>query len=311
MASNYIFYFDKLFKRLCIDTICNSNFNSNSNKKISLNVCTEDRDFYNNYYHKSKKYLKQCGGGTKKIKYKYEGYKFVIFEDIDSNETAYSIHYDDNLDNPRTCMVLLVDKEENIVYVDNISYYSNCVSSGMPRTKGGSLLLRMTIEFVKNVLQYKYNLKYIQLKDNSFIYCEQTKEKVQFDNFYMLSHGDTWYGKYGFIPLDIEKGITDYKAQVNYEVNKRLVDIVKVECTNLREYIKRAIRSLKLEQKYTEKKIDKMIDTYKGRSVKVFINDFVKNYDATCGMFANFYLDLMSDLKMTNMHGSTYYYKLS
>jgi hypothetical protein len=61
------------------------------------------------------------------------------------------------------------------------------------------------------------------LRDTSFIYCEQVQEKIQFDNFYMLSHGDIWYDKYGFIPFDPIKNTVDYKAQINvYEDKKKL-----------------------------------------------------------------------------------------
>ncbi|AYV77632.1 MAG: hypothetical protein Dasosvirus15_5 [Dasosvirus sp.] len=97
------------------------------------------------------------------------------------------------------CVVIFIDQDEKFAYIENISYFDKCVRSGMPRTRGGSLLLRLALDFIREYLKPKFDLQYIQLKDNSFVYCKQVRDKIEFCNMYMLSHGDTWYGKYGFV----------------------------------------------------------------------------------------------------------------
>ncbi|AYV77633.1 MAG: hypothetical protein Dasosvirus15_6 [Dasosvirus sp.] len=53
--AKYLNFYDDLFQRLNIDY----------GKSISLNICTEDRDFYYPYYCKSKSCSIQQGGGSK------------------------------------------------------------------------------------------------------------------------------------------------------------------------------------------------------------------------------------------------------
>jgi len=110
--------------------------------------------------------------------------------------------------------------EEHFVYVDNITKYPDCTRIGIPKTKGGSLLLNLMLDFVKKYLKPLYGLKYIQLRDTSHLWCEKSKINIDFDSFYMLTHGDTWYGKYGFIPFDINTNKIDQIKLKHLNVNK-------------------------------------------------------------------------------------------
>ena len=180
----------------------------------------------------------------------------------------------------------------------------------MPKTKGGSLLLRLCIKFIKE-LKNKYDLTHIQLKDNSFIYCKQSKTTIDFDSFYMLTHGNTWYGKYGFVPYDPEQETLDIDKLVSYKLNQKLVNIVKVGCINIRPLIEKAVTKFKLDNVFTYNFINKMMKKYEDKPLQFFMNDLVKEYDHTCGIFNEIYKNVMEQAGMINLHGNTYYLPLN
>jgi len=248
-------------------------------------------------------------GGAKKIKYKFEGYTFVIYESESTNKISYHINNKSIEDTMEICVHIIVLKKEKYAYIQNVTSFDKCTLEGMPKSKGGSMLLRLCIQFLKE-LKDKYDLTYIQLKDNSFIFCNQNNTRIDFDSFYMLTHGDTWYGKYGFIPYDPEKEIVDIEKYSDYKLNQKLVNIIKVGCINMKPLIKRAVDKLKLHDPFNDKFIDKMMEKYKDRSVMIFMDDLAKTHDLTCGIINNIYIDVMKEIGMTNLHGSTYYLPL-
>lgn len=125
----------------------------------------------------------------------------------------------------------------------------------------------------------------------------------------MFTHGNTWYGKYGFIPYDSTNNKIDIENFVNYKVNQKLVNIIKLRYTNIKEYIKDAIQQLKLTEKIPPDKLYKMFEIYDDKPIKDFFSSFLYdlNYGYTCAVFEKIYLKIMKDLDMENLHGKTYY----
>lgn len=301
---HYIDYFFKLFKRL------------NIKMKFSecLDICTDDQDFYNEFYLLLKNNINlqeysnlQKRSTTRKIKYKFEGHMFTILEVNEPNIVAYSIHLNDIFNNHTACLVLFINLNENFVYIENISYYPNRIFSGMLQTtKDGSLLFKTALSFIRTNLMRKYKLKYIRLRDTGFIYCKQTKTMIEFDNFYMLTHGHTWYGRYGFVPFDPVNNNPDVYYSDDYNANQKLVNI-KVKDTHLREYVTTAIYKLGLYDKFPHAKINELFRRYANKSIKNFMSDFVRKYDRTYEIFELIYKELMRNLKMVNLHGKAYF----
>ena len=97
----------------------------------------------------------------------------------------------------------------------------------MPKTKGGSLLLIATLAFI-NTIKDKYNLKYIQLKDNSAFYCKNVL-RSSIANLYMF--------KYGFMPFNTDTYSFDVAKLVDYKINQKIIKIIKVKHTNIKNYL--------------------------------------------------------------------------
>ena len=60
---------------------------------------------------------------------------------------TYSVYNNDDPNNPKECILLFYIKDENAMYLQNISKYDNCATN-MPNIGGGSLLLQFVIYFV-------------------------------------------------------------------------------------------------------------------------------------------------------------------
>ena len=305
----YVRYFNNTLKRLGLEVslhnTCELMHNHNFHYK-------RFRRFYEGQSNKTNNYLNIVSslvGGTKnndntKIKYMFEGHIFIIFKDSDEYNITYAIHQNDDI-NLSICMLLMIEPDEKIIYIENISMYSNCTKIGMPKTKGGTLLLNLTLDFIKKVLKPKYNLKYIQLRDNSNLYCEKTKTSIEFDSFYMLTHGNTWYGKYGFIPFDVNTNKVDKIKLKQYKKNQELVK-TKLQNTNVLNIIK----SLHSPTSEKQKSIDKYFEENKNMTVQEFISEMAHDFKHNCKTLHISYKKIMEDIGMTNLHGSTYYLPL-
>jgi hypothetical protein len=94
----------------------------------------------------------------------------------------------------------------------------------------------MSLDFISKILKPKYKIKYVHLKDNSFYFCAKTKKRLDLDSIYMLSRGETWYGKRGFIPFNTDTNTVDVENYANYKLNNKLVNK-----TNIRKYFEKTV----------------------------------------------------------------------
>lgn len=267
-------------------------------------IINEDYEFYKYYFQLNN--TEQFGGGEPiTIKYNYDKYTFNIHQIDETDRTSFSIYNNDNDDIGDARMLIFIPKKENYVYIETISYYQNCSTPSMPKTKGGTLLLKTTLKFIDDI-KLKYNLKYIQLRDTSTFVCRKNAIKTPISNLYMLTRGDTWYGKYGFIPFDPNNKQIDIDNLVNYKTNQKLVKLVKVKYTNLKSFMTKASYKKHLKQ-YNEKIINEIFEAYNDRSIKDFFKDFISNYDSTCDMFNEIYKDLMDEVGIVDLYGKTFY----
>ena len=252
-------------------------------------------------------------GGSKKIKYKYKNNTYIWNENKSSDTIQYIIYTESSdHNNAMICVMctIVIREKNNFIYINNMSAYPNCSMEGLPKLKIGSELLDMTIEFIKTVLKQKYNLKYIQLKDNSHYYCQITKQTLDFDSIYMLSRGDTWYGKRGFKPFDPENEIIDIENYVRYRINSKLINVIKIKCTNIKEYFEKAVSKLKIDNRWNNDNIKKIFDKYADKTIREFMYDLTIKYNKTCDIVGLIYKDIMKDIGMDNLHGITYFFEL-
>ena len=126
----------------------------------------------------------------------------------------------------------------------------------------------------------------------------------------MLSRGDTWYGKRGFIPFDPNKEMIDVENYVKYRINSKLVNVIKIKCTNIKIYFEKAILKLNMNKKYDEQHINALFKKYADKSIREFMYDLTIKYDKTCDIVGLIYKDIMEEIGITNLHGISYFLEL-
>lgn len=106
-------------------------------------------------------------GGGFNIEYKNENIKFNKIIDED-RIIIYLSTIKNNNDN---CIMIIVDKVENIAYIEGVTNNkdNNCFST--PELNNGKDIMMITIKMLQKY-QDKLNIKTINLKDNSFIQCD-------------------------------------------------------------------------------------------------------------------------------------------
>lgn len=104
------------------------------------------------------------------------------------------------------CFIITIEKD-NTAILQSFQKREDC---SIPKLEKGEDMLKMTIQFLKRAFP---KIKRILLTDKSIIKCKN--KKIKLCNLYTLTRGISWYGKYGFIPLDNKK---------NYKRNKRIMD---------------------------------------------------------------------------------------
>lgn len=279
-TSIYKFY-DNLLKRLNVPSdikLCDV-----TNELVHTNF-----NFFHDYMKININVINNIQYGGFVYHYTYDGklYRFNINVEEEDDRTTYAIYNKEEM----VCMMLFIPKKEHYVYIETISSHNGCTASCNPKTKIGTLILLATLDLIKKKLKSMYELKYVQLKDNSLFYCKKTKNTIEFDSVYMLSRGDTWYGKYGFKPNG-----NDLKI---YENNQKIVNSVKMKKTKFVQYLNNLL---------SKEKIDKIYDMYKEKTIKEFFYDLTKHPDQTCDVIGKIYEDLMRDNGIVRMHGKSYY----
>lgn len=266
------------------------------------------------YFHDLYKGFKNMEGGAKEAKHfiKYKGIYFTFFKYSLGDAVHYALHPEEDIDNMPQCALIIIDKIEKSATIYTISYHTKkCYSE--PQIElfgsklGGSILLKLSLKLIDEVKDH-YNLKYVKLTDKLRKYCDKIENGIDFDSFYMLTRGNTWYGSYGFVPFNISKQKTDSQGLKDYEHNQKIVKETLVKNTNIKKYIIRAVQKYKLDHDVVN--IDKYIEKYNDKSVMKCLKDLVTSYDENCAIFYYLYEKLMKDLGMINLHGRTYWKKL-
>ncbi len=223
----------------------------------------------------------QKGGYSKIEKFIDKGktYHFNV-ETIDSEDFVQIILLSKN---NKECVTVLIDKATNETILNNMSYYKDCRLStcsfnnslsaveGLKRPGGGSVLLMFIYNYLL-AIKNKYNIKQILLKDNSFLYCKNCPTTTKLARLKMLTHGYTWYSKYGFKPYNTETNSPDKKLLKAYNLNKKL--IMKLKTTSVD--ILKIVKNNKI--KYDTDELKRLIDKYDllGLFVRRLTHDFEK-----------------------------------
>ena len=230
----------------------------------------------------------QKGGFDKKYDITFENKKYIFTRaDYDKNNFI--------LLSPKktsTCVLIAIIKELRTAQIENINGdFPNCMS--FSKERNGSFLLRLTLTFLK---KYKdeFDIDWIITVDHSKKKCGNKFFKLM--NLSFLTDGDSWYGKYNFLPIDQVPGKIKYDKNglKKYYKNREIMKTVKVKDINFEKYIS------KVNKKYPKFKLD--TESYENMLLKDYLKNFLIDYELNCKYFHIFYEDLFDDLGLENIN---------
>lgn len=281
------------------------NLNIKYPARVAYEITSNNYYYYYHYKkHKIKTNRTHIQFGGKKIEYEFDNKKFIFFvHKEDKNLTFISVH-NKNDEEQDKCLFIQIDSEINIAYIQNISYLKNCAIGGLSKTGGGTVLLKLAIDFVKRHKD-KYNVNKIQIKDNALKFCNGNKKNINLALLSTLTTGKTWYGKYGFVPFNEETFLLDVRLCTKFNINKKIMDSTKVKDTNVEKYIRKALVKFDMENDIDD--INGLFEHYNNRLLRDFLQQFTKQFDKTCILFSYFYERLANDLKLYDFYGKSFY----
>jgi len=248
----------------------------------------------NSKHYNTNKYMR--GGGTKNIFYNNNEYIFYTNIDIKYNIITYKLYKKNTntLNSSDECLLIIIDKKNMIAELHNITYDKNCFGGTdiHMKYKTGSELLKIALFLLENIKK-EYNLRYIQLTDNSMKYCQN--KRIILSKMMTLLTGTTWYGKYGFIPKN--------KDQIEYFKNN-IILMNKSYMKNypqIKTYILNKNKQYKLE--LNETKFLDGYDNFSDMKVMDFLKKFISHFDKSCMLFYYIYEDIFRDIGLYSFHG--------
>lgn len=265
-------------------------YNKIQSRYIHEILLMENNKYKNNYFdiehlnnfeggmiksnNKSKKIIEDTSEKVENVKFIYINQK-IIFQKINYGE---QIHFSLNtLDDKGECLVIILSASEiqtnkkkiqRTADINQISMGTNCPLVGKMYSGGGSVLLKIAIEFIKSIKE-EYNITIIQIKDNSEKFCVNKKVKLWLLN--TLKDGVPWHIKYNFQPLD--------------EITMCVSEINKVKIIANRRILERTKTSVIDEEKIfsiKDKKIQDIYDKNKNKSIQIFFNKIFNESNKNC-----------------------------
>ena len=159
--------------------------------------------------------------------------------------------------------------------------------------------MEITIKMLKKY-QDKLKIKSIILKDNSFIQCSD-KVKIWLSNLSFLQYNETFYGRFGFIPIEED-------IYIKYLKNKEILKSKLVKSIDFKNIIENNKNNIDDRLKA------KMIHNYErhmDNNIVEWFNNFSKKYMKADCTFFNYMIDyIYKELKLNIMKGESFVMRL-
>jgi hypothetical protein len=184
------------------------------------------------------------------------------------------------------CAVLIIDFIKKKSIIQSLNNYTDCVrclSNGEILFKSGDILTQIMI-----IISIKNNLKYIELIDNSYLLCENSK--LSLIHLRTMTKGTPFYYKYGFTPK--------YETDI-FEHN---VNIWRQKKTLTKEQIIKYLYYRNFDNNKDKKKLNYinniLIPRLKPQNLaSEFVNSLVDdNNRESCSLLYNIYMKIYEDL---------------
>ncbi len=256
-------------------------------------IYLEDYYISNNIKPKSIKYYADIiqSGGAKKIKLEYNSEEFVFRTVGDDLFVLYSSEDED-------CITMNIDITNKMININNISADTNGLCFKQITPNKGTLLLKLAIKFAKKIVKDKiYAIKKIILTDNSHLYCQELKETVKFSDLRMIISGNTFYGKYGFVPINSNDVI-------RYNKNKKILTKLLLKDINFDKYLKEFVK----DGVHSVDKIKSFINMNMGMKLGEFFNILSnkENFQNNCMLINHLIKKIYSHYNLESLYGMKY-----
>jgi hypothetical protein len=228
----------------------------------------------------------QTGGNINEQIFEFNDKQFIFRFDGKKTISIKNI-----LDDDINCVVIVINKKQRLAIVQDLSYYYSCSN---PKTDSGTELLILTQKFLK-CKKDLYGIDKIVLQDNSIKHIKKCKNSIRLTINYVVLNGDTWYGKYGFLPFDQINDKINEKGVNKYNRNKDIIKNTKVK------------DHLQFFSKYSFTKIR---EKYHDNNLANFLKRYVKKHPKYECEFNDMIIDLFNELKLTNFTSKVFCYYL-
>ena len=239
-------------------------------------------------------YTEQQGGNDnpEKLEIEYKNNIFT-FEKSVIDDDNYVLYSTDELN----CVSIIINKLDKVAEIHGIGNYKTCVTASLSNKSIGSILLKVTIKMLK---KYKsiFNIDKIILVDNSLKQCK--RYNIEFSTMMILLDGNTWYGKYGFRPIDSVTYELDTIKNNKYNKNINIMSTITIKQANLLHYIKLTNKEELINY------VIKLLEIKQDYLLSDYIKSFLNNYDLTCKYFYMFYKELFESIGLTNFRGQPF-----
>lgn len=239
-----------------------------------------------------KNYLIQTYGNPTELTIEHKD-KIFTFMQSEIDEDNYILYSTDEFE----CIVILINKSDKVAEIHGIDNYRTCVNITLSNQSVGSILLINTISML---IKYKnkLNIDKIMLVDNSLTKCN--KYNIELSSMMILLTGHTWYGKYGFKPIDSATYELDTFNNIKYNNNIDIMKTITITQANLLHYIKLTNKESLIND------VTNLLNSNPDYLLSSFIASFLNNFDKTCKYFNMFYKDLFYGIGLTNFRGQSF-----
>ena len=232
--------------------------------------------------------FQQFGGAGNNLTVTYNDHKYIFEESVDDD---YYILF--SKDEKEECVMVVISKKEKTAEIHGIGNYKSCIM--YTNVNVGSTLLKITMKMIRKYKD-RFGIEMIILADNSLKRCHN--KNIQLSNMLTLLTGDTWYGKYGFRPIEYSDNnyVIDKHFGELYERNKHTIDTLKISDFDLIKFINLT------ENEALINATTKIITQYPEMLLKDYLTNILKQYDENCHYFHRFYMKLYDDIGLHDFH---------
>ena len=235
-------------------------------------------------------------GGAKKIM-QVDGKDFYVNLDVhtrEEGEDTYNMYYN-NFDAPDfPCAILQIDSKKKTVLIHGVSNFKYCVICDDKdfKFKIGDILMKIMLQTC-----VKKGIKKVELSDNSRIACKGTNDNFNLSKLRIMTEGEPYYTKYGFIPVN------KYDQQ-NLIENKNLFNNLVLNKKN-----KIKIINIKKNLNYKNKNMtNKLIESINKRNDNYKLSSLIKAmFEIYCNILLLIYQKIYSDFGFQPINKKLYY----